>query len=91
MQIFRRRRLRTGMASNSIPSLPQRDQRVLHGIFSVVWIPSDPPNRADHAVLEGTDDLLVGLGLIVHQRLLCDRVRRGFIFCPALPYYNVQR
>jgi hypothetical protein len=81
---FQDERLRTGMASNSIPSLPQNDQRILHCIFGIVGIPSDPPNRADHAVLERTDDLLVGLGLIVHQRILCDRVSRGFVMRSVL-------
>jgi hypothetical protein len=55
------------MTADASPPLPDGHERVLHCIVGVMSVARDPPNRADHAVLDRADDFLVLRQAIVPQ------------------------
>ena len=51
---------------DSIPSLQDGQQGILHRILGVLRIANDAPDRPDHAILDGPDNPIVCLLQIVH-------------------------
>ena len=60
------KRLGVWVPADSIPSLQDGQQGILHRVLGILRIANNAPDRPDHAVFDGTDDPIVGLLRIVH-------------------------
>jgi hypothetical protein len=84
---FQYERPRAWVPVDLIPSLPDDQQRVLHCIFGVLPITNDPPNGPNHAVLDGTDDLVVNLLCVAHgawRKVRRSPIRPGRLAIPII-------